>query len=255
MNPHIAGSAKAAMNAGLGMGAASILSARAENFWKFEDWRRPDHCACEGCRNYRRQEAWVLAQLGWAHAPDGTQSAVEQLLLNQTWLDLPAELAVLPVKCEHLDLAWKEEVPNLVVTEGKDDLLTNYLKGIGYTAAFYVGLIDNAGWTAYAAGDTASKITLAANPPTTNGWQEGEPYSNATRVAWVGGTAAAGSIDNSLSPAAFLINATLTVRGGFLDTASGKHATTGVLYGEADFGTARAVLTGDTLNCTVTCTV
>ena len=109
--------------------------------------------------------------------------------------------------------------------------------------------MDNASFTAYAAGDTAAQING------TNGWHEGVPYSNANRIAWVGGTAAAGSIDNSGSPAAFNINATLTVRGGFLITNNTKSGTTGKLYGEADFTAARSVLSGDILNVTVTCTV
>jgi hypothetical protein len=231
------------------IGVGATLEARAENFWKWENVRRPDGCRCEGCRNFRRQEGWVLAQLGWANAPDGSQTKVEQLILNQTWLDLPGELAALPIECERPYLAWSEDGPNLVTTEGKNDALTQYLKGASYTAAFYVALVDNANFTAYAAGDTAAQING------TNGWDEGVPYSNATRVAWTGGTASGGSISNTASPAAFNINATLTVRGGFLDTSSVKSGTAGVLYGENDFAAPRAVLSGDTLNVTVTCTL
>lgn len=241
--------AGAGAGAGLIVNSGALVAARAENFWKFENLRRPDGCACEGCQNFRRKERWVLGQLGWASAPDGKQTAVEQLLLNQTWLDLPAELAVLPIQCERAYLAWEDGGPNLVTTEGKNDGLTQYLKGASYTAAFYVALVDNANFSAYAAGDTAAQING------TNGWDEGVPYSNANRVTWTGGTASSGSISNSGSPAAFNINAPLTVRGGFLITNNTKSGTTGVLYGENDFGSARAVISGDTLNVTVTCTL
>jgi hypothetical protein len=143
------------------------------------------------------------------------------------------------------NLKWVEEVPNLVTTAGKNDLLTNYFKGSAYTAAWFVGLVDNASFSAYAAADTMASHA---------GWIEGTPYSNGTRPTWTGGTAAAGSIDNSASVAAFTINATLTVRGAFLCSNSTKGGSTGILYGEADFGAARSVLSGDTLNVTVTLT-
>jgi len=142
-------------------------------------------------------------------------------------------------------LKWVEEVPNLVTTAGKNDLLTKYFKGSSYTATWYVGLVDNASFSAYAAGDTMSSHA---------GWVEGTPYSNSTRVAWSGGTASGGSIDNSASAASFTINATLTVRGAFLCSDSTKGGTSGTLYGEADFGASRSVISGDTLNVTVTLT-
>lgn len=236
------------MNGKLSFRDAPIV-AHAENFWQFENLRRPDHCRCEGCRNWQAQQRWVLAMLGWSDAPPADASKVDRFLYNQTWLDLPASLAVLPIECSRVYLAWEEKKENLVVTEGKNDLLTQYLKGSTYTATFYVGLVDNAGFTAYAAGDTAAQIGG------TNGWAEAVPYSNANRVTWVGGTASAGSIDNSGSPAAFNINGTATIRGGFLDTNNTKSGTSGKIYGEADFAASRSVLSGDTLNVTVTCTV
>jgi hypothetical protein len=142
---------------------------------------------------------------------------------------------------------WVEEVPNTTTTEGVNDLLTQYFKGVAYTAACFVGLVDNAGFTAFAIGDTAAQIGG------TNGWAEATYYSNGTRPALTLGSAAAGSIDNSASKAVFNINGSGTVKGAFVDTVSTKSGTTGKLYGEAAFGTARAVLSGDTLS--VTCTL
>jgi len=212
MSTTLGGNAKSVMGAGLVAKASTGLIAIAENFWNFVNWRRPEGCDCKGCRN------WRLGQLR-------------------------------DILCRNAFIAWQEAIPNLVTTEGKNDLLTNYLKGSAYTAAFYVGLVDNASFTAYAAGDTAAQING------TNGWKESVVYSNANRVTWTGGTASAGSIDNSASPAAFSINGSATIRGGFLDTNNSKNGTSGKLYGEADFAAARAVLSGDTLNVTVTCTV
>lgn len=147
------------------------------------------------------------------------------------------------------NLLWVEEVPNLVTTEGKNDLLTQYFKGSSYTATWYVGLVDNANFTAYAAGDVAAQING------TNGWKENTNYSQANRVTWTGGTASGGSIDDTASPAAFSITATITIRGAFLISNNTKGGTTGKLYGEADFSVARSLNNGDTLNVTVTLTV
>jgi len=153
-------------------------------------------------------------------------------------------------------LKWREEAHNLVTTEGLNDLLTKYFKGSDYTAAWYVGLVDNTGYTAFAATDTATKITDTANPPTTNGWQESDDYDEATREVLTLGDVAGGSVGNSASPASFTISATKTLKGGFLSSSSAKNATTGVLYGVVAFtsGNTRSVEDGDTLNVTATLT-
>jgi hypothetical protein len=143
------------------------------------------------------------------------------------------------------NLKWIEEILNTVVTSGLNDLLTNYFKGSAYTAAFFVGLIDNASFTAIAAGDTMASHA---------GWLESSAYSNGTRPALTLGTASAGSIDNSASKAVFNINATVTMNGAFVTTNSTKGGTTGTLYGAASFGATRSLLNGDTLNVTVTLT-
>lgn len=195
-----------------------------ENIYRFECLRRPEGCGCTGCLN-------------WKSFPHHLVESIS----DAAYMDL--------TRCQNTYVAWREEVFNLVTTEGKNDQLTQYFKGSAYTAAFFIGLVNNAGFTAYAVGDTAAQING------TNGWAEGVPYSNATRIAWVGGTASGGSIDNTASVAAFTINATLTVRGAFVATASAKNATTGKLYGEADFSVARAVVSGDTLNVTATYTL
>jgi len=50
----------------------------------------------------------------------------------------------------------------------------------------------------------------------------------------------------------FSINGTATIAGAFLGSASS--GTSGTLYGVVDFGSARSVLSGDTLQVTVTVT-
>ncbi len=150
---------------------------------------------------------------------------------------------------KHGSLKWTEEVPNLVVDEGLNDLLTNYLKGSGYTAAFYVGIIDNAGFSAIAAGDDAAGIVVPVN-----GWAESEAYSEGVRQTLTLGAIAAKSVDNSASKAAFSIYGTVVVKGAFVVTNSTKGGGSGVLYGAAAFAATRAAESGDTLNVTVTLT-
>lgn len=146
------------------------------------------------------------------------------------------------------NLKWVEEVRNLTVTEGLNDILTQYFKGSSYTAGWFVGLINNAGFSALAAGDTAAQIGGS------NGWAESAGYSNSTRPALTLGSASAGSIDNTASKAVFTINTTVTIYGGFVVNNSTKSGTSGKIYGEAAFSTTRSLLNGDTLTVTVSLT-
>lgn len=146
-------------------------------------------------------------------------------------------------------LKWIEERQNLIVTEGLNDALTKYFKGSGYTAAWYVGLVDNAGFSALAATDTAAQIGGS------NGWAECVGYSDGTRPALTLGSASAGSIDNTASKAVFHINATKTLYGGFVVSDSTKGGTSGLIYGEAAFASTRSVVSGDTVTVTVSLTL
>lgn len=152
------------------------------------------------------------------------------------------------------NVKWEELRKNIVVTEGLNDVLTKYFKGAGYTATWFVLMVDNAGFTAFAAGDTAAKITLVANPPTTNGWQEFNEYDEANRPTLTLGTASAGSIDNSASVATFTINASGTLKGVGIVSSNTIGGTTGVLHSEVAFSSTRAVVDNDVIEVTATLT-
>jgi hypothetical protein len=137
-------------------------------------------------------------------------------------------------------LRWTEEVPNLVVNVGLNDLLDKYFKGSTYTAAWFVGLKG--------AGTIAAGDTLASH----GGWSELTGYTG-DRKALTLGSVSAQSVNNSASKASFAINATATVAGAFLCTVTS--GTGGILYGAADFSVARSVLSGDTLEVTATLTM
>ena len=141
---------------------------------------------------------------------------------------------------------WREIRDNLIVNVGLQDLLTKYLKGSSYTAAWYVG-IKNTG-TAVAADTVASHSS----------WTENTGYTESVRQTLTLGTATTAdpsSVDNTSNKATFSINATSTIAGAFLISDSTKGGTSaGTLYGVVDFGSTRAVISGDTLEITVTLT-
>jgi hypothetical protein len=137
-------------------------------------------------------------------------------------------------------LKWREEVFNIVVTEGLNNLLDTCLGGTVDETAWYVGLIDNSGFTALAAADT-----LASH----GGWTEFTNYTG-NRQTWTkNGVASGGAMSNSSAKAAFPILGTATLNGAFL--CSVNTGTAGKLYGEASFSATRAVENGDTLNVQV----
>jgi hypothetical protein len=149
------------------------------------------------------------------------------------------------VECFDTDgnLKWSDQIKNLVVTVGRNDLLDKYFQGSSYTALWYLGLIDSGG--TYAAGDTMSSHA---------GWTENTGYSNSTRPAPTWNAAASAS--KSTTATAFSINATGTIGGAFLTTNNTKGGTTGILYSAGNFtGGNRSVASGDTLNVTYTASV
>jgi hypothetical protein len=156
---------------------------------------------------------------------------------------------VFHVQCFDKDgtLKWEDQMHNLVVNEGLQDMNTEYFKGSAYTAAFFLGLVTGPGsGTTYAAADT-----LASHA----GWTEFTNYSGSRKAVTFGTatTADPSVIGNSASPSQFSITgAGGTVAGAFLCTvASG---TSGTLFSEADFQSPgdRVVVSGDTLNVTYT---
>ena len=160
-------------------------------------------------------------------------------------LGAPAMKSHYLVECFDRDgqLKWQEDVENLVVNVGLDDLLDKYFKGSSYTAAHYVGLTD--GNPTIAAGDTMSSHA---------GWAEVADYSQTNRPDLTLGAVSGQSVDNDSNRAEFSINDSATVGGAFVVDNNTKSGTTGVLYGAAAFTADRSVADGDTITVTVTLT-
>ena len=158
--------------------------------------------------------------------------------------DHPAECLAAPrllysVECRDAagNLRWVEEVPNLVTTAGKTDLIERYFRASAYTAAWYLGLIAGASPTLVAADTLASHA----------GWTESAAYAG-NRPALAFAAASAGS--STAAAIVFTMNATYTVSGSFVCTAAS--GTTGTLYSESAFSGVRSGVSGDTITVTVT---
>jgi hypothetical protein len=129
---------------------------------------------------------------------------------------------------------------NLVMTAGLNELLDGVFNEAPAAFTWFLGLVDNAGFSAYAAGDTMASHA---------GWTELTAYTG-NRKAWTKNAGAnAGAMSNSSSKGSYAINDTKTVRGAFLCVP--ETGTSGVLYGAGDFSGTRAVVSGDTLTLQV----
>lgn len=160
------------------------------------------------------------------------------------------EISILGLKgkyvVEHLDrdgkLIKEYEFPNAIVDAGMNALLNAMFDSGTQFTTWYIGLIDNASFSALNNADTMASHA---------GWIECTGYSESVRQTWTAGSAASRSITNS-STVNFSINATKTVYGIFIATDSTKSGTTGTLWSTAAFGSTVSVQSGDSLRVTYT---
>ena len=136
------------------------------------------------------------------------------------------------------NIKWEENKKNLIVTAGLNHILDVEFHATTQVTTWYIGLKG--------AGSVAAGDTMASH----SGWAELTGYSG-DRKAWTEGAASSGSMTNG-SSVDFSVTGTATIAGAFLNTAA--TGTSGTLYGVVDFSSARAVISGDTLQVTVTVT-
>lgn len=138
---------------------------------------------------------------------------------------------------------WSDQFHNLVMNGGLANMNGAYFAGTAQTTTWYLGLVTGPGsGTTFAAGDT-----LASH----GGWTENSSYTGTRKAVTFGSatTANPSVITNSASPSAFVMNATATIAGAFLCSASS--GTSGILFSAGDFtGGDKSVASGDTLNVT-----
>jgi hypothetical protein len=143
------------------------------------------------------------------------------------------------------NLRWEDTAENGVVNLALNDVLNVYLRNTAATANWYIGLVDNASFTGFAAADT-----VAAH----SGWVENTNYSNPTRVQWSPGAASNQGVTNSVT-ADFNMTpvSPVTIKGLFLCSDNTKGGTGGLLFATAAFtGGNQTVNNGDTLKVTYT---
>lgn len=139
-------------------------------------------------------------------------------------------------------LKWEQKFPNGIVDEGIEYLLDAGFNGGTQVSTWYMGLVDNAGFSAFANGDTMSSHS---------GWSESTDYSEATRPEWTAGAASSRAVTNGTT-VDFSINATVTIKGIFITSNNTKGGTTGTLWSTAAFSSNASATSGDTLKVTYT---
>lgn len=135
---------------------------------------------------------------------------------------------------------------NTVVNEGKNLLLGTAFHADTQITTWYIGLMDNASYTANPGTDSMASHA---------GWLEWglaggtAGYSETVRQTWGVGAASSQSITNG-TPATFSINASGTLKGCFVCTSNTKGGTSGTLWSTLAFGSTVAVTNGDSIKVT-----
>lgn len=133
-----------------------------------------------------------------------------------------------------------ETVHNMIPTEGLNHALGVIFKGTSQVTSWYLGLYE--GVYTPASDDTAATIASDAT--------ECSAYAESTRVPFVSGAVASGSVDNAASRAEFTLNANKTIYGGFLVSSSTKGGTNGVLLSVVRFTSPKVLESGSVLRVT-----
>ena len=131
---------------------------------------------------------------------------------------------------------------NDITNEGLDQILDIMFNAETQIASWYIGMINNSGYSAVANTDVMTSHA---------GWTEFVNYDEANRVEWAPADPSAQAITNS-SAAVFTFNATGTLTGIFIASNSTKSGTTGKLWATALFALPVAVVDNDVLNITYT---
>jgi hypothetical protein len=151
------------------------------------------------------------------------------------------------------------QFPNGICNEGKNKLLDVMFHGATAIGSWFLGLIDNTGYTALAATDTYANIGVSNGWAEFTGYTDGNNTDNATtRPEWQENAAANQSITNG-TVAIFNVTSAGTIKGVFLvggvaqANLKSDHAAGGCLWATALFSSGDvAVQNGDQLKVTYT---
>ena len=119
----------------------------------------------------------------------------------------------------HVDI-WRNGIPDAAINH----VLGVELGAVAQVTTWYMGLIDDAGFTALASGDTAASHA---------GWAESTAYSELVRQTVPFGVASGKQIATTTT-CAFTMTAPTDIRGGFIASSSVKGGAGGVLFATAE---------------------
>ena len=151
------------------------------------------------------------------------------------------------------NLKWRDEAKNLTTNVGRQLMNTEFFTGSNYTAAWYIGLVNNSPTPVYSVTNTMSDINTGGV------WTETTDYSGSDRATADFGTATsanpsiiANTVASGGTVAVFNITGTVTIDGAFLTDTQDNGTYTGTLFSVAAFEAPgdRSVVNGDTLNVT-----
>lgn len=171
-------------------------------------------------------------------AVDRAEGAVERQALEPI-NDLKAKGKFIVEHIRNGEVIGEYEFPNGIVDQGLNSILGIMFHSDTQITTWYIGLIDNSGFSSLANGDT-----LASHA----GWNEFTSYTG-NRLSWGPGASSSRSITNG-STVNFPITGSGTLKGIFV--ASVATGTSGTLWSTAAFGSTVAVTNGDTLKVTYT---
>lgn len=129
---------------------------------------------------------------------------------------------------------------NLVPTEGLNHMAAVVFKGGTQVSPWFIAPFEGN----YTPTPDVTAATVAAAT------QESTTYVASSRPEFVEGAVVGGAVDNTANKAEFVYNATKTVYGIFIVSASPKGAATGTLISVVRFSSPKAVDSGSTLRIT-----
>ena len=134
----------------------------------------------------------------------------------------------------------RDVVKNLMPIEGANHMLAVTAGIAAQAPSWWIGL--------YANNYTPVDLDTAATFPAAAG--EFTQYNGTTRKQFIPGSPSNGTLDNGASKAEFVFTHDVTVYGGFIASASGKGATTGVLWSAVKFTSPKSPGVGGMLRIT-----
>ncbi len=140
------------------------------------------------------------------------------------------------------NLKWTRRCFNGVTDVGIEQLLDAQFNGGSQSSTWYMLLVDNSGFSAFADGDTMGSHS---------GWTEDQTYAASTRPEWTADAAGSRAVTNS-STVDFAINGTTVIKGIAAVDNNVKGGTSGTLFATASFSSNASVENGDTLKVTYT---